>query len=156
MNLKNKLALFAVFFFALSSSYAQSLPDFVTLVKQYDASVVNISTTTQRKGAPLSNLNIPELENSPFGELFKRFLERDRGQFAPKREKSASLGSGFIISEDGYILTNNHVVEGADEILVNLDDDNEYTATLIGTDPKTDIALIKINRENGDNTPFPY
>jgi len=148
MNLKNKLALFAVFFFALSSSYAQSLPDFVTLVKQYDASVVNISTTTQRKGAPLSNLNIPELENSPFGELFKRFLERDRGQFAPKREKSASLGSGFIISEDGYILTNNHVVEGADEIIVSMLGRREFVATVVGTDKKSDIALLKIAAEN--------
>ncbi|MCH7886295.1 MAG: trypsin-like peptidase domain-containing protein, partial [Planctomycetes bacterium] len=77
------------------------------------------------------------------------------GQRPDKRPRGGT-GSGFIIDQEGYILTNFHVVEGAEEIIVTLEDDREYTAELIGSDFKTDIALIKISRENGGKHPFPF
>ncbi len=89
-------------------------------------------------GSPFRHFFGPE---EPFGDFFKRFFDED----IPDRElKQQSLGSGFIIDKDGYIITNNHVVEGADEIKVKLADGREFKAKVIGRDPKTDLALIKI------------
>ena len=131
---------------------------FVNIAKQQNPAVVNVSTRAKirKTSGRFKNPGRPE-QKDQFRDFYDKFFGQRRpgpGQGKPPRQ--GGTGSGFIIDADGYILTNNHVVEGADEILVNLDDDDEYTATLIGTDPKTDIALIKINRENGDNTPFPY
>ncbi len=131
---------------------------FVNIAKQQNPAVVNVSmkAKTRKTSGRFKNPGRPE-QKDQFRDFYDKFFGQRRpgpGQGKPPRQ--GGTGSGFIIDADGYILTNNHVVEGADEILVNLDDDDEYTATLIGTDPKTDIALIKINRENGDNTPFPY
>ena len=78
------------------------------------------------------------------GDQFRDFYDRFFGQRPPDSQPRRGTGSGFIIDPDGHIITNNHVIEGAEEIIVNLEDDKEYTATLIGSDPKTDIALIKI------------
>jgi len=116
-----------------------ALPDFTQLAEKLSPSVVNISTSSQA-GAPGVN---------PFGgdphEFGGEPWERFFGGPAPKKGmKQRSLGSGFIINRDGYILTNNHVVENADEILVRLDTDKEYKAKIIGRDPKTDIAVIRI------------
>lgn len=105
-------------------------------------SVVNIATTKTIKG----NNQINELFNDPF---FKEFFGFNFGIPQEKTRKANSLGSGVIISKDGYIVTNNHVIENSDEILVTLlDDETEYKAKLIGSDPKTDIAIIKIDAKD--------
>ena len=144
---------------ALSS---ESMPltssTFVNIAKQQNPAVVNVSMKAKARKTSDGFKNPGHRgQKDQFRDFYDKFFRQQRpgpGQGQPPRR--GGTGSGFIIDADGHILTNNHVVEGADEIIVNLDDDNEYTATLIGTDPKTDIALIKINRENGDNTPFPY
>ncbi|NOX09452.1 MAG: DegQ family serine endoprotease [Gammaproteobacteria bacterium] len=132
------------------SSQAATLPDFTDLVKNNRNAVVNISTVQNIKpsmnGLP-PGLGLPEFpEGSPFGELFKRFLEP--GGAAPRQRKARSLGSGFIISADGYILTNNHVIKDASEVLVRLYDRSELEATVIGTDARSDLALLKIDADN--------
>lgn len=128
-------------------SKTKDLPDFTGLVEKYGAAVVNISTTQTQHIA--SNSIFPELpnipENSPFHEFFRRHMQ----PFAmPKKTEPRSMGSGFIISTDGYILTNAHVVESADEVNVKLNDKREFSAKIIGSDRKTDIALIKIEANN--------
>ncbi|NCF35491.1 MAG: Do family serine endopeptidase, partial [Gammaproteobacteria bacterium] len=91
--------------------------------------------------------NIPELpEGSPFGELFDKFFEQD--EFERRRRDSQSLGSGFIISEDGYILTNHHVISGADEVIVRMANRKEYIAQVIGSDEASDVAVLKVDDEN--------
>lgn len=121
----------------------KELPDFTGLVDKHSAAVVNISAIHTSN---VMNGQIPELpgipENSPFYEFFKKHMQPFP---APRKSEPRSLGSGFIISSDGYILTNAHVVETADEITVKLNDKREFIAEVIGTDRKTDIALIKIN-----------
>jgi serine protease Do len=110
---------------------AAELPDFTKLVEQNAPSVVNISTVRRRAAS-----------RDDVEEFFRRFRSPDgRGEYVPPR----SLGSGFIVSKDGYILTNNHVVDRADEILVRLNDRRELVATLIGADPRSDLALIKVD-----------
>ena len=119
------------------------LPDFTELVDKQGAAVVNVSTTqTQRSARGNGNPQIPNVpEDDPFYEFFRRFIPPNPG---PREFESNSLGSGFIISADGYILTNAHVVEAADEITVKLTDKREFKAKVIGADRKTDIAVIKI------------
>lgn len=116
-------------------------PDFVELAKRLTPTVVNISTA--KNIAPQRRLGRPfnsPFGSSPFDDFFDRFFEE-----APQRQqKQRSLGSGFIISKDGLILTNNHVVEGADEIKVKLNSGKEYKAEVKGRDQKLDLALIKI------------
>lgn len=127
--------------FMSSQAVARSLPDFVNLVKDNSPAVVNISTTHKVNGHhPWGNLDIPE--DSPFGEFFRRFLDEDQ---LPPPEDATSLGSGFIISDDGYVITNHHVIEEADEIIVRLSDKRELKAELVGSDEYTDIALLKID-----------
>ncbi|HRC70012.1 MAG TPA: trypsin-like peptidase domain-containing protein, partial [Candidatus Competibacter denitrificans] len=129
----------------------QPLPDFRKLVKQNEAAVVNISSTqapskqnTNRKpGLP----DLPGKEN-PYLEFFKRFFQ-DRPEL-PGDRQSNSLGSGFVISADGYILTNAHVAQDADKIIVRLSDQRERPAKVIGVDDLTDVAVLKIE---GDNLP---
>jgi serine protease Do len=126
-----------------------SLPDFTELAEKHGAEVVNISVTTvtQAAGSPFAGMpDDPELQ-----EFLRRFgfptMPGQGGQ--PNQEyKSQSLGSGFIISSDGYILTNAHVVNEADEVLVKLSDKREFKAKIIGTDKRTDVALIKIDATN--------
>lgn len=115
------------------------LPDFTELVEKHGAAVVNISTTqSARHGA---TPQIPQLdENDPFFEFFRRFIPNP----GPREFQSQSLGSGFIISNDGYILTNAHVVDAADDVTVRLTDKREFKAKVIGADRRTDVALIKI------------
>jgi len=122
---------------------AREYPEFTELVEKQGPAVVNISTAqTVRTQAGVPQ--IPNLdENDPFYEFFRRFVPRQPGQ-APREFENRSLGSGFIISADGYLLTNAHVVEGADEINVRLLDKREFKAKVIGADKRTDVALIKI------------
>lgn len=137
--LKNIVTLVVFILFAHKIA-AKELPDFTTLVEKQGASVVNISTTqTVQKSQmmpPISGLP----EGDPFAELFRRFGAPQ----IPREQESHSLGSGFIISADGYILTNAHVIDSADKITVRLTDQREFKAKVIGADRRTDVALIKI------------
>ncbi len=128
------------------SGQGMSLESIPALAKAVSPAVVNISTTQVVK------LRRPQFR-SPFGpqDPFEEFFHNFFGNI-PQEQKRRSLGSGFIVSDDGYILTNNHVVEKADEIMVTLLDKEEIKAEVVGTDPKTDIALIKINA--GKKVPF--
>lgn len=116
---------------------ARDLPDFTGLVERQGAAVVNISTTQiirRAQGLP----NLPE--NDPFFEFFHRFAPQ-----VPREQEAQSLGSGFIISDDGLIMTNAHVVDRADKITVRLTDKREFSAKVIGADKRTDVALLKID-----------
>ncbi len=111
-------------------------------IKEIKQSVVNISTTKKTK----QNEQLNELMMNPF---FKEFFGNRLPNIKPQERKSHSLGSGVIISENGYIVTNNHVVEGADEIIVTLpNDEKEYKAKIIGEDSKTDLAVVKIEAKS--------
>jgi serine protease Do len=125
----------------LAAAQGRELPDFTRLVEEQGASVVNISTTQapRRVAAPPQ---APNLEDEEMLEFFRRFIPRQPGPGT--RPESRSLGSGFIISQDGYILTNAHVVDAADEINVKLTDKREFKAKVVGADKRTDVALIKI------------
>lgn len=118
------------------------LPDFTDLVEKQGPAVVNISTTQASARSPLAQQlpNVPE--DDPFFEFFRRFMPNQPG--GPREFQAQSLGSGFIMSADGYILTNAHVVQSADEITVRLTDKREFKAKVIGSDRRTDVALIKI------------
>jgi len=119
------------------------LPDFVVLAKKLKPLVVNISTTQVSEGRGSHEFSSPFGDEDPFNDFWRRFF----GGPAPRGpQRQRSLGSGFIIDGDGSILTNNHVVENAQKIVVKLAaDDQEYEAKVIGRDTKTDIAVIKIN-----------
>ncbi len=123
---------------------AASLPDFTALVEKQGAAVVNISAIQVRGERPQSSIPFPELDESdPMFDFFRKFIPRIPEYPGPDPDNQ-SLGSGFIISPDGYILTNAHVVEEAEEIKVRLADKREYTARVIGADVRSDVALIKI------------
>ena len=113
----------------------QGLPDFTELVEKQGPAVVNVSTTSAARNGPQS----PVPEDDPFYDFFRRF-----GPPQPRDYEARSLGSGFIISADGYILTNAHVVEAAEDITVKLNDKREFKAKVIGSDRRTDVAVIKI------------
>jgi serine protease Do len=133
---------FALSFVAPVHAQTRELPDFTELVDKQGAAVVNISTTQVVHGSRA----LPQLpfdEDDPMFEFFKRFIPR-QAPGVPRDFETKSLGSGFVISPDGYLLTNAHVVEAAEEILVKLNDKREFKARVIGTDKRTDIALIKI------------
>jgi serine protease Do len=117
------------------------LPSFATLVKQRGPAVVNVSTThTVRQGAE----GPPVPEDDPLAEFFRRFMQPP----GPEEYQARGLGSGFIISPDGFILTNAHVVAESDEVTVKLTTKKEYKAKLIGADLRTDVALLKIDASN--------
>lgn len=135
-----KRFIFVLLFAPLAQlAVAKDLPDFTELVEKQGASVVNISTT-QIIRAPQALQGMPNLsESDPFYEFFRRFAPQ-----VPREQESQSLGSGFIVSTDGYILTNAHVVDRADKITVRLTDKREFKAKVIGADKRTDVALLKI------------
>ncbi|GEN27470.1 serine protease MucD [Halovibrio variabilis] len=126
---------------------AQNLPDFTQLVEDAAPGVVNIATsrTVQRSSMPglegFGGQDVPEIFRHFFGDSFPTPPGNERG----RTEERQSLGSGFIISEDGYVMTNAHVVQDADEILVRLNDRRELSAEVIGSDPQTDVAVLKID-----------
>ena len=127
------------------SKLAHTVPNsFADLVEELSPSVVSIASTTIIENN--SQNQIPQFpEGSPFDEFFKDYFDRDQRR---SQRPMTGLGSGFIISDDGIIVTNNHVIEGADEITVILYDETEFSAQLLGRDPKADIAVLKI--EPGD------
>jgi len=133
--------LFALLTFGWTAAAAAQPPDFVSLAEQLKPAVVNIGTAkTVKPKAP-----IYPGPQGPGGDMFEEFFERFFRNAPQSPHKQRSLGSGFIISQDGYILTNDHVVDGADEIKVKLSDGREYTGEIRGLDPKLDLALIKID-----------
>lgn len=133
---------------SLSLAQARDLPDFTTLVEQNSAAVVNISTTQKvKRPLPFKHGDIPNLpKGTPWDDMFRHFFGDEGNDSEP--EEAESLGSGFIVDAEGYILTNNHVVEDADEILVRLSDRRELKATLVGSDKRSDIALLKVDARN--------
>src|SRR5687768_15597497 len=123
---------------------ARGAPEsFADLAEGSLPAVVNISTTQTVK---------TDDQTQDLDELFRQFLDRQQGGEAPKPRRATSLGSGFIIDATGFIVTNNHVIENADEITVITHDNEEHKAKLIGVDEKTDLALLKV--EAGKPLPF--
>jgi serine protease Do len=140
----------------LAASQASAGPppiSFADIVEQVAPAVVNIATTkaVRRGQGPAPEFPFPEPPpGSPFEDFFREFFDRDRPpDQAPQRQ--SSLGSGFVVDAEGYVVTNNHVIAEADEISVVFNDESTYEAELIGRDQKTDLALLKIKRD----TPFP-
>ena len=132
---------------SVQTSQARSLPDFIPLVEENAPAVVNISTTLKKGngGAGIQGHNMPDIpKDSPYYDFFKKFFGEVPEGMAPHQQRT-SLGSGFIMSDDGYIITNNHVVKDADEIIVRLNDRREFVAEVIGTDERSDIAVLKID-----------
>lgn len=151
-NMIKKLVAVSALFLSFSvSAIAKDLPDFTELAEKQGPSVVNISVTQVVQGQGVGGF--PGMPNDEaFNELFRRFglpipgvPGGPGGQVPPQEFKSNSLGSGFIISADGYILTNAHVVNEADEVIVKLSDKREFKAKIIGADRRTDVALLKID-----------
>ncbi len=133
---------------------ALGLPDFSTLVAENSPAVVNISSeqnpVTEQAARPKMPFEFPEgpgaPDSAPLNEFFRHFFG-EQGEMPAL--PSESLGSGFIISADGYVLTNHHVVKDADEIMVRLSDRSELSAKLVGSDERSDIALLKVKPKNG-------
>ena len=125
---------------------AADLPDFTSLAEDSSQAVVNIRSSKTIPNSRFNQFGDRGFNNPQYDEFFKRFFGDPQGR-GPRERNVSSAGSGFIISDDGYILTNSHVVEGADEIKVSLSDRREYEAILVGLDEKADIALLKIKAE---------
>lgn len=144
-------ALMGLWLMGLTAMARADLPDFTGLVEAASPAVVNISTRQKiPEGRGAGSMAMPDLDGLPPGirEFFERSIPQMPRSPRGKQEQAQSLGSGFIISPDGYILTNNHVVADADEILVRLSDRSDHTAKLIGADPRTDVALLKIDAKD--------
>ncbi|MEL7106128.1 MAG: Do family serine endopeptidase [Pseudomonadota bacterium] len=128
------------------SAGAQDRPaTFADLADQVSTSVVNITTSTTVATNTGPAPQVPE--GSPFEDFFRDFLDRNQGNGGPTPRRSQALGSGFVISEDGFIVTNNHVIAEADEILIEFFTGEEREATVIGRDPNTDLALLKVEAD---------
>ncbi len=127
------------------ASAAPALPDFTSVVEESRAAVVKITTVTRAKTGGRSPYELYGIPEGQIPEIFRHFFEF-RGR--PEQREANSLGSGFIISADGYVLTNYHVVDGADEVQVRLIDHREFEAKVIGADQRSDIALLKIDATN--------
>ncbi|MEM9031991.1 MAG: Do family serine endopeptidase [Pseudomonadota bacterium] len=127
------------------ASHAQTRPDsFAGLAETVSPSVVNITTSTTVSSNTGPAPIVPE--GSPFEDFFRDFMDRnEQGPGRPRR--SQALGSGFVISEDGFIVTNNHVIQGADEIRIEFFEGGELVAEVVGTDPNTDLALLKVETD---------
>ena len=138
------------------SVQARGLPDFTELVEENSSAVVNISTTSEptSQGSRFHGLPFDERQLEQLPPFLQDFFSGPQSPFggSPRQQQpQRSMGSGFIVSKDGYVLTNNHVVEGADEVIVRLNDRREFQATIVGTDPRSDMAVLKI--ENGEDLP---
>ena len=138
--MKAVMRFFVGFVAIISLNVQAQLPEFTKLVEDVSPVVVNISTRSSQS-APRSQ-QMPDLQNLP--PFFKDFFERGI-PMPPQEREGRSLGSGFIISKDGYVLTNNHVVEGAETVIVRLNDRREFIAEIVGTDPRSDVALLKLD-----------
>ena len=151
--IKKFLIISVLLFSAANTAFAKELPDFTELADQEGAAVVNISVTqaltAEDQSGAMPYPGIPE--DGPLGEFFRRFgipmpgVPGAGGDEPPANPAPQSLGSGFLISADGYVLTNAHVVRGGDEVIVKLSDKREFKAKIIGADARTDVALLKID-----------
>jgi len=140
------LGALTLMFVLAQAAIAQARPESLApLAEQISPSVVNITTTTMIEGRTGPQGIVPE--GSPFEDFFRDFQDRNRDGEGNKPRRSSALGSGFVISEDGYVVTNNHVIEGADEIRIEFFSGKELAAKVIGTDPNTDIALLKVEAD---------
>jgi serine protease Do len=156
------LAFFVASFAVVSASHVVEarapMESFADIVDEIAPAVVNISTSKAISnpggGGGEEAFPFPQPPpGSPFEDFFREFFDRDRSpEQAPQTRRSSSLGSGFVVDPEGYVVTNNHVIAEADEIQVVFSDDSSYEAELIGKDSKTDLALLKIKESNG---PFP-
>ena len=135
---------------ALDASARGAPESFADLAEQISPSVVNITTSAMVAQSTEGTPMVPE--GSPFEDFFRDFMDPEGNGGPQEPRRSEALGSGFVISEDGFIVTNNHVIEGADEIEIEFFSGDRLKAELVGTDPKTDIALLKVTSE----TPLPY
>ena len=139
-----------------SPAWTQAQPPvagFGDLVQRVSPAVVNISSTREVDGVQGPEFPLPEFPpGSPFEDFFRDFFDREQRPNRTPRRESFSLGSGFVVDPDGYVVTNNHVIAEADEINVIFADDREYPAEVVGRDPKTDLALLKIE----DDEPFEH
>lgn len=147
----NTLFVFSILMLLAVSAHARGAPEsFADLAEELSPSVVNITTSTTIAG--VTDQARPQIpEGSPFEDLFRDFFNNgEGGQARPRR--SSALGSGFVVSSDGYIVTNNHVIDKADEIVIEFFDGKELVAKLVGRDPKTDIAVLKV--EASEPLPF--
>ncbi len=147
----NTLFVFSILMLLTLSAHARGAPEsFADLAEELSPSVVNITTSTTIAG--VTDQARPQIpEGSPFEDLFRDFFNNgEGGQARPRR--SSALGSGFVVSSDGYIVTNNHVIDKADEIVIEFFDGKELVAKLVGRDPKTDIAVLKV--EASEPLPF--
>ncbi len=138
--MKSMMQTFVGLVLVVSLNAQAQLPEFMELVDDVSPAVVNIST---RSSQPTSRpQQTPDLQNLP--PFFREFFERGV-PMPPQEREGRSLGSGFIISKDGYVLTNNHVVEGAETVIVRLNDRREFIAEIVGTDPRSDVAVLKLD-----------
>nr|WP_040577063.1 DegQ family serine endoprotease [Methylophaga lonarensis] len=137
------MSVILAWFLLSASAHARGLPDFTDLVEKNADGVVNISTKTQRD-APSQQMLPPGMEvpeGTPFDDFFRRFFGNPN---QPRSRPHNSVGSGFVLSEDGYILTNYHVIRNADEIIVRFSDRTELVAEVLGGDERSDVALLKV------------
>ncbi|MEC7259314.1 MAG: trypsin-like peptidase domain-containing protein, partial [Pseudomonadota bacterium] len=150
-----RLALLTLLTLALVAAQtitAQARPESLApLAEKISPSVVNITTSTTVEGRTGPQGMVPE--GSPFEDFFREFQDRNNNNGEGRRpRKSSALGSGFVISEDGFVVTNNHVIDGADEITIEFFSGKELAAEVVGTDPNTDIALLKVETDS----PLPF
>lgn len=135
--------------FSMATVQARELPNFTKIVDENSPAVVNISTSQKvQKRGPLGGPHGKAPEGMPEDLLRRFFGDKGEQNDAPEDYDEKSLGSGFIVSSDGYVLTNHHVIKGADEIVVRLSDRRELVAKLVGTDNRSDVALLKIEAEH--------
>ena len=140
------LGVLTLAFILVQALNASARPDSLApLAEKISPSVVNITTSTLIEGRTGPQGIAPE--GSPFEDFFREFQDRNNNGQRNRPRRSSALGSGFVISEDGFVVTNNHVIEGADEILIEFFNGEELKATVIGTDPNTDIALLKVEAD---------
>jgi serine protease Do len=138
------LAAGMIAFAALSGAQARTAPDsFADLASELLPKVVNISTTQTVEGRGFEMPQLPP--GSPFEDFFKEFFERNQGQQQQRPRRATSLGSGFVVDEAGFIATNNHVIQDADEITVIFHDGARLKAEVVGRDAKSDLAVLKVN-----------
>ena len=154
MSFNNKFTVLVFLFliFPLNLAFAD-LPDFTSLVEKHSSAVVNISTTKNPKNSRSYKQDFlggdSTEKDEMLDELMRRFFDRrGDGEVFPKEKESHTLGSGFIVSKDGYIVTNHHVIAGADEVIVKLSDRRELVAKLVGSDKRSDVALLKVEANN--------
>ena len=144
--LKKFIFVTALFLVTLSPAYAQ-LPDFTDLVEAASPAVVKINTLSRGQ-----QQRSPQMPQDQIPERLRELFEQRQGP--QTRRPARSMGSGFVISDDGYILTNHHVVDAADEIQVLFSDRREYTAIVVGSDRRSDLALLKIEAKNLSSLEF--